>query len=69
MQDKEYLTLLNKNAYILDVASYPHGVDFEAANNLKIKNSLLLGIPSLVAPKTAGKILVKKINSIIGGEK
>ena len=65
---REYLELVKKESYILDVASHPHGVDFVLANELQIKNKLLLGIPSLVAPKTAGLILTKKINNILGGE-
>jgi dipicolinate synthase subunit A len=65
---KEYLELVRKESYILDIASHPHGVDFGAANELHLKNKLFLGIPSVVAPKTAGMILVKKINSILGGE-
>ena len=63
--NKEYLRVMNKDVYILDISSYPHGVDFEAANEMQIKNKLLLGIPSLVAPKTAGQILVNKIDSIL----
>jgi dipicolinate synthase subunit A len=66
---KEYLEVVGRKSYILDVASHPHGVDFDKANEMNIKNKLLLGIPSLVAPKTAGLILTKKINSILGGEK
>jgi dipicolinate synthase subunit A len=65
---KEYLELVRKESYILDVASHPHGIDFKAADELCLKNKLFLGIPSIVAPKTAGMILVKKINSILGGE-
>ncbi len=63
--NKEYLQVLNNTIYILDVSSHPHGVDFKSANELNLKNKLLLGIPGDVAPKTAGNILVKKINSII----
>lgn len=63
--NKDYLEKLNKDIYILDISSHPHGVDFESANELNLKNKLLLGIPGNVAPKTAGNILVKKINSII----
>ncbi len=63
--NKEYLQNLNDTVYILDISSHPHGVDFKSADELKIKNKLLLGIPGDVAPKTAGNILVKKINSII----
>jgi dipicolinate synthase subunit A len=63
--NKEYLKVVNKDAYILDISSHPHGVDFDSANELQIKNKLLLGIPGKVAPKTAGLILVNKIDSIL----
>lgn len=66
---KEYLDSVKENCYILDIASHPHGIDFDYANNHHIRNKLLLGIPSMVAPKTAGQILTKKISNIIGGEK
>ncbi len=66
--NKYYLDLIDKDTYILDVASYPHGVDFEYAKSINIKHKLFLGIPSIVAPKTAGRILSKKINTMIGGE-
>jgi len=59
--DKQYLITTNKNAYILDVSSYPYGVDFNCADTLGIKNKLLLGIPSNVAPTTSGLILTQKI--------
>lgn len=66
--DKTYLEVINKNCYILDIASYPHGIDFAYANEKGIKNKLLLGIPSIVAPKTTGLILAKKIKSMLGGK-
>jgi dipicolinate synthase subunit A len=65
--NKDYLRIVKPDAYILDIASSPHGVDFKTASELNIKNKLWLGIPSDVAPKTAGLILTKKINSIMEG--
>lgn len=66
--NSDYLNLVNKDTYILDISSYPYGVDFNYAGKLNIKYKLLPGIPGKVAPKTAGKILTKKINSILKGE-
>lgn len=63
--NKEYLEVANKDIYILDISSHPHGVDFKTADELQLKNKLLLGIPGNVAPKTAGTILVNKIESIL----
>lgn len=63
--DEDYLRCVNKNVYILDIASHPHGVDFKTANELQIRNKLYMGIPAKVAPKTSGQILAKEIESII----
>ena len=62
-----YINYMKSNCYVLDIASYPHGIDQDALNNKNIKNKIYLGIPSIVAPKTAGKILSKKIDSVVGG--
>lgn len=65
IMNEDYLRVMNKSAYLLDISSHPHGVDFKAANELQIKNKLYMGIPAKVAPKTSGQILVNKIESIL----
>ncbi len=65
---KRDLEIIDKDCYVLDIASYPHGIEFSYIEELKLKCKLLLGIPSIVAPKTAGLILSKKINSVLGGK-
>lgn len=60
--DSELLRFVNEDTYILDISSFPHGIDFEMAEKLGVQAKTLLGIPSMVAPKTAGKILSKKIH-------
>ena len=57
---------INRECYVLDIASHPHGIDREVLDEFFIKNKLYLGIPGKVAPKTSGKILSKKINNILG---
>lgn len=57
--DKEKLTKINKRAVIIDVSSYPGGVDFDAAKELGIKASLDLGLPGIVAPRTSAEIIYK----------
>jgi dipicolinate synthase subunit A len=69
MLNKELLDAVEKETYILDVASAPHGVDKDYAIERGLNHKLSLGIPSIVAPKTAGLILSKKINQMIGGKK
>ncbi|MFA5602277.1 MAG: dipicolinate synthase subunit DpsA [Bacilli bacterium] len=63
---KDELKLVNKDTYLLDVASLPGGIDLDSANELGLKNKHLLGIPGYTAPITAGRILSKKINEYIG---
>lgn len=57
--DKEKLTKINKRTVIIDVSSYPGGVDFDAAKELGIKTSLDLGLPGIVAPRTSAEIIYK----------
>lgn len=65
--DKEYIKNIRDDTYILDVSSYPHGIDIKELEKDNIKYKIYLGIPSKVAPKTSGLILTKKINTLIGG--
>lgn len=67
--DKESIRYIDGSVYILDIASHPHGIDIKAANEQGIRAKIWLGIPSVVAPRTAAMILYKKINSYIGGNK
>lgn len=55
--NKDYISLLNDEALIIDLASAPGGTDFEAADKKGIKSILALGLPGKIAPKTAGEIL------------
>lgn len=67
--NRNYLDLVNKETYILDISSFPYGVDSAYAEEKGLRHKLFQAIPSIVAPKTAGLILSKKINRVIGGEK
>ena len=62
----DLIKYINRDCYILDIASHPHGINREVLDEFFIKNKLYLGIPGKVAPKTSGKILSKKINDVIG---
>lgn len=64
--DNSLIKYINKDCYVLDIASHPHGIDREVLDEFFIKNKLYLGIPGKVAPKTSGKILSRKINKILG---
>ena len=64
--DESLIKYINRECYVLDVASHPHGIDREVLDEFFIKNKLYLGIPGKVAPKTSGKILSRKINDVLG---
>jgi len=66
--EKNDIKFINENAYVLDISSHPHGIDAEVLDEFFIKNNLYLGIPGKVAPKTAGRILNKKINEVMKGK-
>lgn len=60
------IRFINPVAYVLDVASHPHGIDQEVLAEYFIKSKLYLGIPGKIAPKTSGMILSKKISKVMG---
>ena len=64
--EKQALSQMKSDVYVVDIATAPGGVDFQAANALGIKAELLPALPSIVAPKTAAKYLstfiVKTVN-------
>lgn len=59
------IELLREDTLIIDLASAPGGVDFEAAQTHGIKAMLCLGLPGKVAPHTSGKILGQVVPEII----
>jgi len=61
----DVLCQVPNRAVILDIASYPGGVDFIAAEKLGIKAKLLPGIPGKRAPESAGNILAQVYPGLI----
>lgn len=59
--------LQESKAYVLDIASYPYGIDKEISKNYS-NYKLYSSIPSKYAPDSAGRILSKKIKRDIGGK-
>lgn len=59
------LKKLGKSAIVVDIASFPGGTDFTAAERLGIKSFLALGLPGKIAPAAAGKILSRVYPRII----
>lgn len=52
-------------AVIIDLASKPGGTDFRFAEKRGIKALLAPGLPGIVAPKTAGRILANTLSRMI----
>lgn len=57
----EVLAKVPKSCVIIDIASKPGGTDFRYAEKRGIKALLAPGLPGIVAPKTAGRILAKTL--------
>jgi len=62
---KDRLMLISKRALLIDLASRPGGIDFEAARELDINTIWALGLPAETAPETAGKIIEETILNIM----
>lgn len=58
---KAMLEYVNKDALILDLASAPGGVDYEAAERMGIQAVLLPGLPGKYAPLSSAEILADGI--------
>lgn len=59
------LKITQPDVTIIDIASSPGGVDFAAAEAMKINASLCPSLPGRYAPKTSGEILYKAIEDIL----
>ena len=59
------LSLLDKNALFIDLASAPGGVDFQAAEELGIRAIPALSLPGKTAPDTAAAILARTVRNIL----
>ncbi|MGE5676031.1 MAG: dipicolinic acid synthetase subunit A [Mycobacterium leprae] len=58
---REVLSRAPSHAVVIDVATAPGGTDFEAAKELVLTAKLAPGLPGIVAPVTAGKIIAELI--------
>ncbi|WP_413381516.1 dipicolinic acid synthetase subunit A [Alkalihalobacillus sp. 1P02AB] len=53
------------HSLIIDLASKPGGTDFDYAEKRGIRAQLVPGLPGIVAPKTAGKILANVLTELL----
>lgn len=63
--DEEVIKDLSKDTLIIDLASYPGGVDFDCAEKYGIKALHALSLPGKIAPKSAGEIIESTILNIL----
>lgn len=61
----DILNKLKKETLIIDLASKPHGVDFDLASKMGINTKLLLELPGKVAPKTSARFMKDAIYNAI----
>lgn len=63
--DRPALEKMPPGVLIIDLASKPGGVDFEAAAELGVKVIWALGLPGKCAPITAGEMIADTISAIL----
>jgi len=63
--DCKLLSKMKQNSCIIDIASAPGGIDFDAAKRIGIKAILASGLPGKVAPVTSGEMIAKVISDLI----
>jgi dipicolinate synthase subunit A len=63
--DRSKLMKIKSDCVIIDLASHPGGVDFKSAREFGLSASLDLGLPGLVAPKTAAEIICTVTQEIL----
>lgn len=56
-------------ALIIDLASKPGGTDFRFAEKRGVKALLAPGLPGIVAPKTAGRIIAQTVSQLLMDER
>lgn len=65
VMDNEVLSRVGKDALVIDLASKPGGVDFEAAKEHGVRVIWALSLPGKIAPITSGAIIKDTIMNII----
>lgn len=55
------LRILKKDCIIIDIASYPGGVDYEKAEELGVRAYLCKGLPAIYSPKDSAQILYEEM--------
>ncbi len=64
----EVIARMPQRTVIIDLASKPGGTDFRFAERRGMKALLAPGLPGIVAPQTAGRIIANTLHQLIGEE-
>lgn len=64
--DRDFLLKVDKNTFIVDLASAPGGVDICAAKELGANVSWATSLPGKYAPRSAGELIADCVARIIG---
>lgn len=59
--EEDLIKNLNKSCLIIEVASAPYGVDFEAAEKHGIRVLRVPGLPGRISPQSAGEAIAKTV--------
>lgn len=63
--DRDLLSRIRRDSLVIDLASKPGGVDFDAARELGVNTIWALSLPGKVAPISAGQIICDTIYNIL----
>lgn len=58
---REMLCSLRPECLLIETASAPYGIDFEAADDMGIKAIIAGGLPGKISPKSAAKIILESL--------
>ncbi|NMM51190.1 dipicolinate synthase subunit DpsA [Paenibacillus aquistagni] len=61
----QVIAQMPNRAVLIDLASKPGGIDFRFAEKRGVKAMLAPGLPGIVAPKSAGRILAHSISQLL----
>lgn len=66
--NKKELSSVSKEALLIDLASFPGGVDSHFAKAFNLNYIVARGLPAKYSPKTAGEIVAKAVHNMIKRE-
>ena len=65
--DERILRQLPRETVLIDLASLPGGIDYDAAGRLGLKTVIALSLPGKLTPITAGEIIAGRVTAYVEG--